>query len=188
MSIYWSVCCQTLMKVFRQHQSSHNSTPKANIFKKYIISAPNSGCQTNPVKRRISIKVVWREAACRWSCNLLVGGGCHSNSRDGWSMELPRLMDDTQQHAAETGRATELQATHHNRSHRGRNYVCWLFCYWLLKDNSHTAVVSSAFGFSRRRDDCCGFLNEGRTQRPASQSVHSTDGLICRLFGCWFDE
>lgn len=101
--------------------------PKANNFKKYIISAPNSGCQANPVKRRISIKVTGREPACRWSCNLLVGGGCHSNSRDGWSMELPRLMDDTQQHAAEAGGATELRATHHDRSHRRGNYVCWVF-------------------------------------------------------------
>lgn len=106
---------------------SQFAPPKANNFKKYIISAPNSGCQANPVKRRISIKVTGREPACRWSCNLLVGGGCHSNSRDGWSMELPRLMDDTQQHAAEAGGATELRATHHDRSHRRGNYVCWVF-------------------------------------------------------------
>lgn len=50
-------------------------------------------------------------------------------------------------------------------------------CYCLLKDNSRTAVTSSAFG----QDDCCGFLNEGRARRSASQRLLSADGLICSI-------
>lgn len=81
--------------------------------------------------------------------------------------------------ACSRGRRSNRAAGYTSRPLTQKRELCMLgfSCYCLLKDNSRTAVTSSAFG----QDDCCGFLNEGRARRSASQRLLSADGLICSI-------
>lgn len=81
--------------------------------------------------------------------------------------------------ACSRGRRSNRAAGYTSRPLIQKRELCMLgfSCYCPLKDNSRTAVTSSAFG----QDDCCGFLNEGRTRRSASQRLLSADGLICSI-------
>lgn len=81
--------------------------------------------------------------------------------------------------ACSRGRRSNRAAGYTSRPLTQKRELCMLgfSCYCPLKDNSRTAVTSSAFG----QDDCCGFLNEGRARRSASQRLLSADGLICSI-------
>lgn len=81
--------------------------------------------------------------------------------------------------ACSRGRRSNRAAGYTSRPLTQKRELCMLgfSCYCPLKYNSRTAVTSSAFG----QDDCCGFLNEGRARRSASQRLLSADGLICSI-------